>query len=897
MKKNIKKGFSAVLSLTLVASVLAPVGNVFAATPDLAKRYGNVYEGGTYKYTTKNSKGMSVKWTVTGAAKSSVKLSKKTGTSNSIKINTNGGKVGNATVEARFYKKVKKNGKNVYQLVKKRVDKVSVKVSAKSVNIVNKVSSLKVNEEMSFNYTLTPSNSTSKTYWSVTTKDGKETQDAFVNSDGIFKATKAGEYTVTVTARNSATAKVRSVDSFDVKVVDSIVSVSQLAANKLNVEFTSDVKVNKELFKVYDVNNVNCTIKDVVQNGNIVTLEFFSNLPEKSTYTINYGDMSFKFVTTDGVVTNIVLDKMTVIAGEETAIKALLKDSNQVTIKEVPIGSVGKEEVIVNTNNGYVSNGKLTLFKAGDKAEVKVKYHTYEYDNATGLEKGVIERTFEVTAIEKGATVVKESKYTIVKKNEGVNFATLTRVNTQLPQGGEYDLHILAKDTNNKVVDYFDFVSSDNNALIITEISKNKVSLRGNKLGTYYVLAKDDKGNIIAQFPVVIVAEAKTTSIVTDKEFVNLGATYLNDSAKVKVEFKDQYGNKSKEGLDRSRVVNLSKPDGADISNIEVAVENDCIVFTNKSGNLKDGVYKYKYTTENNLVKVITVNVQKPVTTSASVVAKTESPMLATVDTDTDYSKNYNINLDIVGANGVALGTAKVVTENTDVSAGVRLDNNKFALVHISDIEVKNSKGQVVYTVKANANRTAFEENLANIPTSLDAKAVYDNSKGFFNVDTNGKFVVSAVKLTGNDFTRLSKDNYTVKITYDMLTDVAGKTFANPTSASNIQKGRVVTTGFVVTDNTINATATKVKESVNGIIGNMMFVDGVSITPDVKNLVTEAFEFNYMGEKILTPLVEKVYGYKGSNAVYINKVDVKVVLPNGKTIISTIDVNSSISVK
>lgn len=54
MKKNIKKGFSAVLSLTLVASVLAPVGNVFAATPDLAKRYGNVYEGGSYKYTTKN---------------------------------------------------------------------------------------------------------------------------------------------------------------------------------------------------------------------------------------------------------------------------------------------------------------------------------------------------------------------------------------------------------------------------------------------------------------------------------------------------------------------------------------------------------------------------------------------------------------------------------------------------------------------------------------------------------------------------------------------------------------------------------------------------------------------------------------------------------------------------
>lgn len=246
MKKFLHKNVATILSLSLIASFVAPTQPVFANTPDFSQRYQKVYEGITYRYKMKHAKGYTIKYSVTGNAKKAIKLKKYSGTSTSFIVDTTKNhKTGKATITARFYKKITKDHKIKYQLVKTSIDNVYVRIPAKTVTIHTPIKELGLNKEYSFQSIITPKHTTSTLSWKVTTTDGKETLDATIDKNGTFKASKTGEYIITAMVQNDKRPNTPFTiqDTTTVKVIEELAS-PVFYSNQSNSLPTSDTPNN-----------------------------------------------------------------------------------------------------------------------------------------------------------------------------------------------------------------------------------------------------------------------------------------------------------------------------------------------------------------------------------------------------------------------------------------------------------------------------------------------------------------------------------------------------------------------------------------------------------------------------------------------------------------------------
>ena len=370
MKKNFFKKLATVLSLAMVVTSVAPLAGTSAsaaATPDIKTRRTTAYEGNSYSYAVKNAKGYTVKWAVSGKLATISKAGKLT-------VKTNGAKAGTVVVSAAFYK----NGKKVVT----RKDSVAIKVSAKSVAIYTKdavdFTAIPAGDVIDFNRKLTPANATSKTYFTVTDKDGAATTTATIDAAGKLTATAVGDYVVTATVRNAKDSKVLATATQAITVKHVIKEAKQIAINKVNVVFGSDVS------KVITKSNISVEAKDTKANayvkavtfsadGKTATLEVYNNFTDKKAYTVTYDKKAVEFVASVGDVASVVVKDKTVKFAEPTDLDIALLDANGIDVTTAT--EMAKVTAKTTKNVGWVdlvNNGKIkvTLYNVGDVTTV-----------------------------------------------------------------------------------------------------------------------------------------------------------------------------------------------------------------------------------------------------------------------------------------------------------------------------------------------------------------------------------------------------------------------------------------------------------------------------------------------------------------------------------------------
>lgn len=635
MKKNFFKKLSFVLAFAMVATTVAPVGTASAAakTPNLAKRYANVYEGTSYSYGVKDAAGYTVKWAVSGKGASYASLSKASGTKTVLKINTKGAaaaKNAPVVVTAKFYK-----GK---KLVKSAGDAVTVKVSATAVDIVTKADPTKIaaGEAVKFSRKITPANATSVTYWSVTDKDGKETTNATIDKTGNFTATELGDYVIVAETKNAKNGKVIAKDTQEVKVVLAITSAAQQTVKKLDVNFNAklpDTIKATDFSIVKDSTSQSIAVSEIKVDGKKVTVSTYQKLNDGASYTVKYGDSSASFVASDNKVASVVISPATIPNNKLTKIKVATQDANGVELDSYDYGKQDSNiDFSIETTEGYTSDTDLLLYDIGDTAKAKATYHTYKYDDK-GNETGAVSTELTITAVDQ-STAIDAYKYTI---DDDTPDWDDTKINTKLAvEDYTYEVYFTAQDANDEDLTDFKLVSSDPDMILVGDTSVTtsqgqsdndtlvaSIAAVGEGTGTAYVLVQNDDGNTILSLPVAVVAKRKATSMTLSTYNVELSNSgTVTDSKEVDVETFDQFGEELEGSTDDVIDVECTDaPNGvvkqtysAPVNNTTLKIDSASDKVTFFGSGLTAGTYKYKIKAggDEKITRTITIKVTAP---------------------------------------------------------------------------------------------------------------------------------------------------------------------------------------------------------------------------------------------------------------------------------------------
>lgn len=657
MKKNFFKKLSFVLAFAMVATTVAPVGTASAAakTPNLAKRYANVYEGTSYSYGVKDAAGYTVKWAVSGKGASYASLSKASGTKTVLKINTKGAaaaKNAPVVVTAKFYK-----GK---KLVKSAGDSVTVKVSATAVDIVTKadVTKFPTGEAVKFSRKITPANATSVTYWSVTDKDGKATTDATIDKTGNLTVNKLGDYVVVAETKNAKNGKVIAKDTQEVTAVLGIVKATQQSVTKLDVEFNGDMKDAKavDFSIVNDDNKTTAAVKSVTVDGKKVTVETFAELNDGKSYTVTYKDITAQFVATDGKVASIAITPATVPAGVATEIKAVTKDANGVILKENPYQDVKDNKVtfdISEIKTGYTDRSKLVLNEVGDTAKASATYHTWKYED--GKEVGTITAELTITAVDKSALGIKEYKLHVGDSRPS-SWSTSVLNDKLALEDANKNVYVYIKDSNDEEpTSGYKLESSNKDVLLLSDSGNLTASVTAVATGTAYVLVKDVDGKILLSLPISIVAKRKVNRLVLGTYNITLSnATDINGDAvdikEVSVKAEDQYGDKldSEVAPGKISVTCVAAPSGVNKDNLggTYNVDQGKVTFTGSAFSAA-GTYNFNIKVGDYTQTVaVVVKVPSGTTVNYELIISDKNLDLK-VDSDTTSDKNIVIKVAI----------------------------------------------------------------------------------------------------------------------------------------------------------------------------------------------------------------------------------------------------------
>ena len=581
MRKNFFKKLSFVMALAMIVSVIAPAAGVFAATGlKLNKADKTLHlsgEPGSNKFNFNidgnKEKGWKYEWTSSNEEVAEVN------TSNGVTVATGIGKA-NITVVI-----TDKKGAEVDTLTAK----VTVKDNIKTVTIANAPEeALEVGEEYDFNRSfVTLAGSTKKTTavtkWSI----AEDTENAtIVESNGVFKATTAGKYTVVARSfqsnakyeewQKTGDAKLLlDDDSVVVEVKAGIVEVKQVDLTKFTVEFDSDMSktdLSKDKASVAQLINGRPyvtgaeKIKSVTldASGKKATVELYASFIPKTEYTFTYGKLEggFKAAST-GIedVEGLVFDNFNVDVTDPAGVNMLTKlyavDKNGVKIiagTSLPgLTFTYKGEY----DKGYASGSYVFIYKEGYTAEIQVVYKNAIYNDTTKTYDPV-ERT--ATAFATGTKTdtsldVGTMQYAVNKTVSGRPAADSNAwgQTVSIPAGdGSYSLFTRYKNKNNTANDPYTY--SDDNATfkyeptnadkLIINATASGVELFGISEGATTVLVKKASDNaIVGSFDVVIKPSRSFQSVTQDNLSVYVGnnSTY-GEVKKVTVTVKDSMG-------------------------------------------------------------------------------------------------------------------------------------------------------------------------------------------------------------------------------------------------------------------------------------------------------------------------------------------------------------------
>ena len=826
--KSSKKVLAFALAAAMVVTAVPATNAQAASTAKLSAKKATVYSAGYKTVTVTTPKSWkSVKVTAT-SNKKSVATVKKTAAK---KIKVTGVKPGTAkvTVKVTYKTSTKKSAKTKTKKLTytMKVAKVGVALSGESVVAVGSTTKL----------TNTKKNS-SRAKITYTSSDDSI---ATVAADGTVTGVKAGKATITA---KITVGKDSAETTKDVEVKNHVLST--VAQNKLtelkatvagdtkNLK-TTDFTVKSEATNVvYPVSKVSVDSKDASK----VTLTLFSELKDAATYDVTLDGITKTFVASDGKVASIALDKATIPYATETEVKLVSKDANGVVVKELKYGETDSNyDFTINTNgNGYTNGSKLYLNKVGDTATAEITYKTGKYDQNGKPEGNIGPNKVTITATAQSEV----NNFAVRIDDTAKKFDKAKDTNKIAVNETKVAMFKIQNADNQEISDYskYTFESSDKSVLMLASNkvgTNNSIAITALKNGTAYILVKkDDK--VVGSVAIDIVAERAVATLDVDKSAVTLSQDLTNDTKKVNVTLKDQYGDKwagdynlnveclstdAKNAQGNTLTVNAVNANAASKYFTFTAKTGKDVTFnaTAEKGNY---VYKISYKKDNKEVAAKTVSVAvKKADVNATVSAYRLDIDNSNVDMKVDNdNKEKTINIQMIGvADGVDKEVENDATFTVKKADGTKIfvgNKNAETTTHAA---ISASTGSlVVKPVIISGGALAVKQLDAGTYTVIAEKNIVENgttktvtiSTSFTITDTQAKAEVEVKNntVTGNTVEQMLKD--AIIVTFD------GKTYTSVASVTD--KDGALDIGEV--EATLND-GTKIKKDNNNLNTNI----------------------------------------------------------------------------
>ena len=826
--KSSKKVLAFALAAAMVVTAVPATNAQAASTAKLSAKKATVYSAGYKTVTVTTPKSWkSVKVTAT-SNKKSVATVKKTAAK---KIKVTGVKPGTAkvTVKVTYKTSTKKNAKAKTKKLTytMKVAKASVALSGESAVAVGSTTKLTTTKKASSRAKITYTSS--------------DDTIATVSEDGTVKGVKAGKATIKATlkiGKDTATA------TQEVEVKNYVLStVAQNKLTELTATVTGDTKnlkatdfaIKSEATKVvYPVSKVSVDSKDASK----VTLTLFSELKDAATYDVTLDGITKTFVASDGKVASIALDKATIPYATETEVKLVSKDANGVVVKELKYGETDSNyDFTINTNgNGYTNGSKLYLNKVGDTATAEITYKTGKYDQNGKPEGNIGPNKVTITATAQSEV----NNFAVRIDDTAKKFDKAKDTNKIAVNETKVAMFKIQNADNQEISDYskYTFESSDKSVLMLASNkvgTNNSIAITALKNGTAYILVKkDDK--VVGSVAIDIVAERAVATLDVDKSAVTLSQDLTNDTKKVNVTLKDQYGDKwagdynlnveclstdAKNAQGNTLTVNAVNANAASKYFTFTAKTGKDVTFnaTAEKGNY---VYKISYKKDNKEVAAKTVSVAvKKADVNATVSAYRLDIDNSNVDMKVDNdNKEKTINIQMIGvADGVDKEVENDATFTVKKADGTKIfvgNKNAETTTHAA---ISASTGSlVVKPVIISGGALAVKQLDAGTYTVIAEKNIVENgttktvtiSTSFTITDTQAKAEVEVKNntVTGNTVEQMLKD--AIIVTFD------GKTYTSVASVTD--KDGALDIGEV--EATLND-GTKIKKDNNNLNTNI----------------------------------------------------------------------------
>jgi len=798
MKKNFFKKLSFVMASAMVLSVISPAAGAFAATaPTLNSKatkylYLAVEDKDEYDFNINNKKtGWKYKWT---SSKTSV------ATVNSKGVTTAEG-AGTTTIKVAI---TDAKGKKVKTLS----NKVTVRDNIETLEITNlpKDNILAIGETNDFNRSYVTvaglkKGTEAKVAWEVSDKE-----NATIDANGVFSATKAGEYTITVRAFQSSAKRtewrtdaekfadyVTATATTKVTVKGNMEKPVQVDLDTVKVPFASevaDVDKNLSLYALIGSTKVKVTtIKAITLDDakKVATVDLYVPFTEGATYSVEYTDMDpVQFVaatTKEEDVASVVVKTTKAITTQSTKIEVELLNKDGVNIANTAL--LNRVDFTTDSTSAVMNGDNILLFTKGETAKITATFHSYKWNTTTGVEEGNVVGYGVITAVDADDTIVGSiNAWTILDQNLTnvsysandlkkalavkdqkrvyVELKTSTGTNTGSIKSSD------AVETNN-----FTFSSSDENTLYVDKIG----NLYPIKAGTVTVIVKY-KDTVVDAIAITISPERKAAILeLSAYTLVLSNSLSVKDSAEVTVKVKDTLGDEiTVTDLAIEKIVNSSKA-----TNIGSKLGTDKVKFEGVVGNLiaDPGSYTYKISA-NGLTRTIGITVVAPTNLIKPDYYALEVPTTQDLKVDANGTTK-SIDIKLFGMAGTKL------TKETVSGAGFK-------------VEITTPK-----------NVTVQVNDTYSLVTAVSGGAIT-------KADT-GKYLVTAYKLEGTTWVAVDREQITVTDT--QAKPVLSKVKARNVSASTLDQAvnaafEFTLNGSVVSANNVTVTAADIIGDMNG---------------------------------------------------------------------------------
>ena len=776
--KSSKKVLAFALAAAMVVTAVPATNAQAASTAKLSAKKATVYSEGYKTVTVKTPKSWkSVKVTATSNKKSVAKV-KKTAAK---KIKVTGVKPGTAkvTVKVTYKTSTKKNAKAKTKKLTytMKVAKASVALSGESAVAVGSTTKLTTTKKASSRAKITYTSS--------------DETIATVSEDGTVKGVKAGKATITAKltiGKDTATA------TQEVEVKNYVLStVAQNKLTELTATVTGDTKnlkatdftVKSEATNVvYPVSKVTVDSKDASK----VTLTLFSELKDAATYDVTLDGITKTFVASDGKVASIALDKATIPYATETEIKLVSKDANGVVVNELKYGDPDASyDFTINTNgNGYTNGSKLYLNKVGDTATAEITYKTGKYDQNGKPEGNIGPNKVTITASAQSEI----NNFAVRIDDSAKKFDKAKNTNKIAVNETKFAIFKIQNADNQEISDYskYTFESSDKSVLMLADNkvrTNNSIGITVLKNGTAYILVKkDDK--VVGSVAIDIVAERAVATLDVDKTNVTLSKDLSNDTKKVNVTLKDQYGDKW--GGDYNLNVECLSTDAKDltVNTVNANASNKYFTFTAKTG--KDVTFNATAEKGNYIYKISYKKDNKEVaarTVSVSVKKAADNAVVSAYRLDID---NKNVDM-------------KVDNDNKDKTINIQMigvaDGVDKKVVDDATFTVKKADGTKIFVGNKTAETTTHAAISASTGTLVVKPVVISGSALAVKQLDAGEYTVIAEKnITENGTTKTVTISTTFTITDTQAkaeVEVKNNTVAAGTVGDMLEKALIVT--------------------------------------------------------------------------------------------------------